>query len=44
MNYNIFLDDIREPYWIYDNYSEWIVIRNDIDFKNFKLVDLTRLY
>ena len=37
MNYNIFLDDIREPYWIYDNYSEWIVIRNDIDFKNFIL-------
>jgi hypothetical protein len=35
MNYKVFLDDIRFPYWIYDNPDEWIVIRNDIDFKKF---------
>ncbi len=31
MSYKLFLDDIRLPYWIYDDYPEWIVVRNQED-------------
>ncbi len=29
----IFLDDIRYPFWIYDNPDDWIVVRNFEEFK-----------
>jgi hypothetical protein len=28
MSYKLFLDDIREPFWIYDDYSDWVIVRN----------------
>ncbi len=32
MSYKLFLDDIREPFWIYDDYKKWIVVRNQEEF------------
>ena len=34
MSYKLFLDDIRNPDWLYDDYNEWIVVRTPDDFKN----------
>ncbi len=32
MSYKLFLDDIREPFWIYDSYKEWVVVKNKEEF------------
>jgi hypothetical protein len=36
----IFLDDIRKPFWLYDNYTEWCLVKNFEEFK--KVVDENR--
>ncbi len=35
MSYKLFLDDIRDPFWIYDDYSDWTIVRNYDDFIKF---------
>jgi hypothetical protein len=28
MSYKLFLDDIRLPFWIYEDFNDWVIVRN----------------
>lgn len=31
--FKLFLDDIRHPFWIYEDVTDWVIVRNIDDFK-----------
>ena len=43
MKIKIFLDDVRLPFWLYDDYNEWILVKNDIELKNLVLENINNI-
>ena len=40
----LFLDDIRNPDWLYEDYKDWVVVRNDTEFKKFILENIDNIF